>query len=381
MMPPALPDDVLAAARAFTRTGKVEGFERYGSGHINDTFSVALSDGKAARRVILQRINTVVFRDPVGLMANVGRVTRHLAEKLAGDPDAARRALSLISTRDGADYFRDEGGDIWRAYAFIERARSWDVLTSPRQAYEAAKAFGAFQRFLMDLPGPRLVETIPHFHDTPKRLSRFREVVATDPKNRAKEVVAEIAFVLSREGLAASLTSLFAGGLLAERVTHNDTKLNNVLLDDATGEGLCVIDLDTVMPGLLPYDFGDLVRTATNPVAEDERDASKAVADLPMFEALARGYLSAMGGDISPAERDRLVLSGKLLTYEVGMRFLSDHLEGDAYFRIHRPGQNLDRARTQFALLRSLEESEERMSRLVERLAAGQSWVSPGGAE
>jgi Ser/Thr protein kinase RdoA (MazF antagonist) len=213
------------------------------------------------------------------------------------------------------------------------------------------------------------------------RLSRFREVVATDPRNRAKEVAAEIAFVLSREGLAASLTSLLADGLLTERVTHNDTKLNNVLLDDATGEGLCVIDLDTVMPGLLLYDFGDMVRTATNPVAEDERDASKAVADLPIFEALAKGYLSVMGGCISPAERERLVLSGKLLTYEVGMRFLSDHLEGDVYFRIHRPGQNLDRARTQFALLRSLEESEERMSRLVERLAAGPPWVSPGGIE
>jgi len=368
-MPPSPPPgDVHAVAGAFALSGEVEGFERYGSGHINSTYTVTLRGG-AVPRVILQQINTSVFRDPEGLMANVGRVTRHLAGKLAGAPDAGRRALSLVPTRDGADLHRDDGGDVWRAYTFIEGARSWDVLTSPRQAHEAAKAFGTFQRFLMDLPVPRLVETIPHFHDTTRRLERFAEVVAADRLNRAKDVSAEIAFVLSRETLAGSLTSLLASGVLADRVTHNDTKLNNVLLDDATGEGLCVIDLDTVMPGLLLWDFGDMVRTATNPVAEDERDASKVVADLAMFEALARGYLEAMGKDLTPAERDRLVLSGKLLTYECGMRFLTDHLEGDVYFRIHRPGHNLDRARTQFALLRSLEGNEERLSRLVESLA------------
>ena len=356
-------------ARAFALPGEAESFEPYGSGHINDTWAVTLRGG-TARRVLLQRINTTVFRDPEELMANVERVTRHLAGKLAGSPDAARRSLTLIPTADGAAFHRDAAGRVFRAYTFIEGARSWDVLTSPRQAYEAAKAFGAFQRLLMDLPPPRLVETIPHFHDTPRRLERFREVVTADPRNRARAAADEIATVLSREVLAESLASLRASGVLAERVTHNDTKLNNVLLDDATGEGLCVIDLDTVMPGLLLHDFGDMVRTAVSPVAEDERDLSKVVASVPMFEPLAKGYLEAMGSGLLPAERERLVLSGKLLTYECGMRFLTDHLEGDVYFRIHREGHNLDRARTQFALLKSLEEKEELLSRLVERISA-----------
>ena len=357
-----------AVARAFALPGEAASFEPYGSGHINDTWAVTLRGGTAPR-VLLQRINTSVFRDPEGLMANIARVTRHLAGKSAGRPDAARRTLTLIPTVGGAAFHRDAAGRVFRAYDFIDGARSRDVLTSPRQAYEAAKAFGGFQRLLMDLPPPRLVETIPHFHDTPRRLSRFREVVAADPRNRAREAADEIAFVLSREELAGSLASLLASGVLAERVTHNDTKLNNVLLDDATGEGLCVIDLDTVMPGLLLHDFGDMVRTAANPVAEDERDLSKVVANIPMFEALAKGYLEAMGGGLLPVERERLVLSGRLLTYEVGMRFLTDHLEGDVYFRIHREGHNLDRARAQFALVRSLEAHEERLERVVERLA------------
>ena len=356
-------------ARAFALPGEAESFEPYGSGHINDTWAVTLRGG-AARRVLLQRINTAVFRDPEGLMANVERVTRHLAGKLAGSPDAARRSLTLIPTADGAAFHRDAAGRVFRAYRFIEAARSFDVLTSTRQAHEAAKAFGTFQRLLMDLPPPRLAETIPHFHDTPRRLARLREVVAADPRNRARGAAGEIAFVLSREALAESLASLRASGVLAERVTHNDTKLNNVLLDDATGEGICVIDLDTVMQGLLLHDFGDMVRTATNPVAEDERDLSKVVASLPTFEALAQGYLEAMGSVLSPAEQERLVLAGKLLTYECGMRFLTDHLEGDVYFRIHREGHNLDRARTQFALLTSLEEMEETLVRLVERVSA-----------
>ncbi len=361
--------DVRDAVRAFAFSGEVEGFERYGSGHINDTFAVGLRDGGGARRVILQRINTSVFRDPESLMANVGRVTRHLAKKLFGAPDASRRSLSLIPTRGGADFHRDGAGGFWRAYGFIEGARSRDVLTAPRQAVEAARAFGTFQRLLTDLPGPRLAETIPRFHDTPWRLARFREVLARDPFNRAAEARRDIDAVLSREALAQSLTPLLSSGVLGERVTHNDTKLNNVLLDEGTGEGLCVIDLDTVMPGLWLHDFGDMVRTGTNPVSEDDRDLSKVVASRPMFEALARGYLSATGEALAPEERDRLVLSGKLLTYECGMRFLTDHLEGDVYFRIHRPGQNLDRARTQLALLASLEEQEDALTRLVERLS------------
>jgi Ser/Thr protein kinase RdoA (MazF antagonist) len=357
-----------SAASAFAFPGRPVAFAPWGSGHINETWAVTLEGGNA-RRAILQRINTDVFRDADSLMGNVARVTGHLAAKLAGAPDASRRALALIPARDGAWLHRDADGRVFRAYSFVEGARSWDLLTSPRQAFEAAKAFGTFQRLLSDLPPPRLAETIPHFHDTPRRLARFREVVAADPRNRAAGVAREIAFVERRESLAGSLAALAAAGLLAERVTHNDTKLNNVLLDDATGEGICVIDLDTVMPGLLLHDFGDMVRTAANPVAEDERDAARVVASVPMFEALVRGYLEAMAGALSPLERERLVVAGKLLTYECGMRFLTDHLEGDVYFRIHREGHNLDRARTQFALVASLEAQEEALSRLVERVA------------
>jgi Ser/Thr protein kinase RdoA (MazF antagonist) len=369
-----VPPDLFAVARAFALPGKAEAFEPYGSGHINETWAVTLRGGPV-RRVILQRINTAVFRDPDGLMANIGRVTRHLAEKLSGRPEAARRTLSLVPTLDGADFLRDTEGSVWRVYRFIEGARSWDILGSPRQAYEAAKAFGTFQRLLMDLPLPRLVETIPHFHDTPRRLGRLREVVEADPLNRAKGAAADLAFVFSHETLAGSLASLLSSGVLSERVTHNDTKVNNVLLDDTTGEGICVIDFDTVMPGLLLYDFGDLVRTAVNPAAEDEPDLSKVVASEPMFEALVRGYLQAIGDVLSSLELGRLVVSGKLLTFEVGIRFLTDHLEGDVYFRIHRPGQNLDRARNQFAFVRSLEEKEESLSRFVERFTAGSGRV------
>jgi Ser/Thr protein kinase RdoA (MazF antagonist) len=360
------PRHLASAAAAFALPGTPVAFTPWGSGHINETWAVTLEGGSAGR-AILQRINTDVFRDPDALMANVTRVTRHLAAKLAGTADASRGALTLIPARSGADLHRDADGCVFRAYGFVEGARSLDVLSSPRQAYEAAKAFGTFQRLLSDLPPPRLAETIPHFHDTPRRLLRFREAVARDVRNRAAGVAREIAFVDGREPLAQSLASLAADGRLAERVTHNDTKLNNVLLDDVTGEGVCVIDLDTVMPGLLLHDFGDMVRTATNPVAEDEPDASRVVASVPMFEALVRGYLEAMGGILSPLERDHLVVSGMVLTYECGMRFLTDHLEGDVYFRIHRDGQNLDRARTQFALVRSLEDRQEELSRLVAR--------------
>ena len=363
------PRHLAPAAAAFVFPGRPVGFTPWGSGHINETWAVTL-EGGPVRRAILQRINTEVFCDPEALMANVTRVTRHLTAKLAGTPDASRRALVLIPARSGADLHRDAEGRVFRAYGFVEGAQSWDVLSSPKQAYEAAKAFGTFLRLLSDLPPPRLAETIPHFHDTPTRLLRLREAVARDARNRAAGVAREIDFAERREALAGSLASLAASGLLAERVTHNDTKLNNVLLDDVTGEGICVIDLDTVMPGLLLHDFGDMVRTAANPLAEDEPDASRVVASVPMFEALVRGWLEAIGEVLSPLERDLLVVAGKLLTYECGMRFLTDHLEGDVYFRIHRPGQNLDRARTQFALVKSLEEREEELSGLVARVAA-----------
>jgi Ser/Thr protein kinase RdoA (MazF antagonist) len=357
--------DPLAAARAFDLPGAPETAVRFGSGHINDTFAVSLRGGA---RVLLQRINTAIFKDPDGLMENVGRVTRHLGGKLVGLPDAARRALTLLPTRDGDDFLRDEDGNVVRMYVFVEGTRSVDAVSGPDPAYQAAKAFASFQRLVSDLAGPRLVETIPAFHDTRRR---FRDLVAAlerDAKNRAADARDAIEFALSREPLAGTLLDAQARGDLAETVTHNDTKVNNVLLDEGTGEGLCVVDLDTVMPGLFLYDFGDLVRTAAGTAAEDERDLSRVKVEEALFLALVKGTLDGLLDALSFAERDRLVLAGKVITYECGMRFLADHLDGDTYFRVHRPGQNLDRARAQFALVRSLEEKEERLLRLVERL-------------
>ena len=359
-----------AAARAFEIAGDVESVTPYGSGHINDTFLVVSADGPRRQRNVLQRINHEVFRQPEQLMENVARVSAHLSCRLAdeGASDMDRRCLTLLAARSGGFLHRDADGGFWRAYRHIDDARSWDV-GSPARAREAAGAFGRFARQLMDLTGPRLHDTIPHFHDTPRRLSALQDAVERDPLGRAKEVAAEIDAYLSRETLANALAAPMADGRLTERVAHNDTKLNNVLIDDITGAGLCVIDLDTVMPGLFLFDFGDLVRSAANPAAEDERDLAKVVVDVPMFEALARGALEALAGSLTRFEQDNLVVSGKVLTYECGMRFLADHLLGDTYFKVHRPGHNLDRARAQLALLRSIEEREDELGRLVERVA------------
>jgi Ser/Thr protein kinase RdoA (MazF antagonist) len=235
---------------------------------------------------------------------------------------------------------------------------------SPQQAFQAARAFGRFQKLLADLPAPRLHDTIPGFHHTPQRFAKLEAAIAADPANRARLAESEIEFALNHKAMAGVL--LAAG--LPERVTHNDTKLNNVMLDDKTGEGICVIDLDTVMPGLAPYDFGDIVRTSTSPAKEDERDLSKVQMQFPMFEALARGYLETAAEFLTKAERQLLVLSGKLITFEIGIRFLTDYLEGDSYFKVHREGHNLDRCRTQFKLVESIERQEGAMNKLVEKL-------------
>ena len=242
-------------------------------------------------------------------------------------------------------------------------------LTAPWQAAEAARAFGEFQRLLLDLPGARLRETIPGFHDTRRRFEDFRRAITNDSRRRAAEARSEIAFALTREALAGVLLDLHARGEIPERITHNDTKLNNVMLDDATHEAVCVIDLDTVMPGLALYDFGDMVRSATNAAAEDERDLAKVAMRMPIYEALVSGYLAAAGGFLNAAERAHLAFAGKLVTFEIGLRFLTDFLEGDVYFKTHRPGHNLDRARNQFALVRSIEAQESAMQAAAERIA------------
>jgi len=356
--------DVRRVASQFQIYGEFINAGPYGSGHINDTYCAVFNQGGTPVRYILQRINHHVFKTPVALMENVERVTTHISKKVAGHPDFSRCGLTLIPARNGRAWHCDEGGNYWRTYIFVENARTYDAVESPQQAFQAARAFGRFQKLLADLPAPRLHDTIPGFHHMPQRFAKLESAIAADPANRALLAKPEIEFALNRKAMTGVL--LAAG--LPERVTHNDTKLNNVMLDDKTGEGICVIDLDTVMPGLAPYDFGDIVRTSTSPAKEDERDLSKVQMQFPMFEALARGYLATAAEFLTKAERQLLVFSGKLITFEIGIRFLTDYLEGDTYFKVHREGHNLDRCRTQFKLVESIEQQEGAMNKLVEKL-------------
>lgn len=368
--------DLRAVAAGFALQGAYLEAVSYGSGHINDTYAVSFSQSGTRVRYILQRINTRIFRDPVSLMDNVLRVTEatwaHLLR--SGEVvDASRRTLRVIPSIAGTPYHVDEEGGYWRCYPFIEGARTYDIIQSEAQAYEVARAFGEFQSRLSDLDGPRLAETLPDFHDTRARFDRLMTVAAADPQGRVNDVSAELEFVCHRESMTDVLLDLHRQGEIPERITHNDTKLNNVMIDDTTGLGICVIDLDTVMPGLALYDFGDMVRTATSPAAEDERDLSRVRMQMPMFKALARGYLAGAGSLLTPAERHYLPFSGKLIALEIGIRFLTDYLEGDVYFKTHRPGHNLDRARTQFALVGSIEDQEHEMQQIVDALPLAKS--------
>ena len=353
-----------AIARAFEVVGEFQSAKPYGSGHIHDTYSVTFDAGRCATRIILQRINTAIFTNPIAVMENIERVTGYLQLQLDGKVDADRRVLRLVPLRDGRSWYVDAEGRYWRAYRFIEGARTYDAVSSPRQALEAAKAFGEFQRLLADLPEPRLHESIPEFHNTGKRFARFERVVAEDAAGRGAEAREEIEFVLSRSAVA----TVLANAGLPERPTHNDTKLNNVLLDDETGQGICVIDLDTVMPGLAAYDFGDMVRTMTCAAAEDEPDLSRVWVDFELFEAVLRGYLEGAGPFLTERERDSLMSGAKGIIFEQGIRFLTDFLSGDTYYKVSRPDQNLDRCRTQFKLLKSIEEQEDAMMRLFRAL-------------
>ncbi|MCC6124436.1 MAG: aminoglycoside phosphotransferase family protein [Pirellulales bacterium] len=359
--------DVKTLAAHFQIFGEYLRAEPYGSGHINDTYRAAFDQGGVAMHYLLQRINQYVFKKPPELMENVRRVTEHIRGKLIAPGEVTRRVLTIVPTRDGRLFHLDAQGNYWRTYVFIEKARTYDAIESAAQAFQAAKEFGQFQKQLVDLPPPRLFDTIPDFHNTPKRFAAFEQAIAADAANRAAACKAEIEFALRRKPLASVLLDLNAKGEIPERTTHNDTKFNNVMLDEATGEALCVIDLDTVMPGLALYDFGDMVRTATSPALEDERDLSKVEMLMPMYEALLRGYLSTAGEFLNRAEKEHLAFAGKLITFEQGVRFLADHLAGDAYYKIHREGHNLDRCRTQFELVESIERQEAEMNRLAEK--------------
>jgi len=350
--------------RQFQIEGELSAIAAFGSGHINDTYCAVFHQAGAPVRFILQRINTAIFKNPAALMENIQRVTSHLAAKLAGEQDCERRVLTLIPALDGRAWHVDAEGAYWRVYRFIEGARAYDAVESPQQAFQAAKAFGEFQKLLVDLPAPRLHDTIPGFHSTPGRFATFEKAVAADVTNRAVNAREEIEFAFARQ----SMVSVLLEASLPERIAHNDTKFNNVLLDDATGEGLCAIDLDTVMPGLALYDFGDMVRTTTSVAMEDEQDLSRVTMQFPMFEALARGYLSSAASFLTKKENAHLAFAGKLITFEQGLRFLTDYLAGDTYYKVHRNGQNLDRCRSQFKLVESIDQQAEQMSLLISKL-------------
>jgi hypothetical protein len=360
-------NNIAEVVRQFQIDGEFVAAAPYGSGHINDTYCAVFHQLGVAERLVLQRINTHIFTQPEALMDNVQRVTVHLAQQVADEADSSRRVLALIPARDGRAWHVDAGAGYWRVWRFIPNARAYDAVETAEQAFQAARAFGRFQQLLISLPPPRLHDTIPDFHHTPKRFKALEDAIAFDVANRAILARQEIEFALARHPIVGVLLA----ANLPERVTHNDTKFNNVLLDDKTGEGICVVDLDTVMPGLALYDFGDMVRTATSPSSEDERDLPKVTVQMSMFQAIVRGYLASTESFLTINEKELLAFSGKLITFEMGIRFLADYLAGDTYYKVHRDGHNLDRCRTQFKLVESIEQQEEGMNRMVESIAAG----------
>ncbi|MBO5724771.1 MAG: aminoglycoside phosphotransferase family protein [Lentisphaeria bacterium] len=338
----------------------------FGNGHVNDTYMLTFDQGGIRLNYMLQRINNNVFKDPVKVMENVDRVTAHILKKIrAAHTETRKRTIRLLRTPDNKPYVFDKKGNCWRAYVFMERARAYDVLETPEQAFHVAQAFGEFQQQLTDLEGPRLHDTIPDFHNTPKRIDQLEEAIREDRMNRVKTVQKEIDFVLERKKNAAILCKLNQEGAIPERITHNDTKCNNILMDDLSGEGICVIDLDTVMPGLSLYDFGDMVRSGTNPAEEDEQDLSQVYMRFDMYEALFRGFYASASSFMTPAEKEYMAEAGKIITLEIGTRFLTDYLQGDIYFKTKRPAHNLDRCRTQFKLVESIEEQMDSMMALL----------------
>ncbi len=343
--------------------------ERYGSGHINDTFLIRFQqrDGRI-RKYILQRMNHEIFKNPEQLMQNIFKVTSFLKKKIEEQHgDICRETMNIVAAKNGGLYYRDSIGAYWRAYLFIDDAASYDKVEKPEDFYESAAAFGRFQKLLSDFDARQLYETIPDFHNTPVRYQAFLKAVREDAYGRADKVEKEIRFLQDRKGDMEICAALLQAKELPLRVTHNDTKLNNILIDRRTGRGICVIDLDTVMPGLSAFDYGDSIRFGANSAVEDETDLSKVSLDLTLFELYTKGFLKGCEGSLTRKETELLPMGAKLMTLECGMRFLTDYLQGDIYFRIHREGHNLDRCRTQLKLVEDMEYKWNNMKEIVAR--------------
>lgn len=352
----------------FAFEGELAACEPIKTGHINDTYRLRFEDDGAVREYVLQRINTFAFKKPHEVMSNVRLVTEHLrAAILAQGGDPANRVLRVIPTHGGAALYEDDSGS-WRAYDFIAHARTIDRVDSPDQFREIGRAFGEFQNMLADFPIEKLYDTIPYFHDTKKRIEAFERSVAADVKGRASEVADAIEAVRARKSAMGRVVEMIAAGELPLRVTHNDTKINNVMLDVDTGEALCVIDLDTVMAGSVLYDFGDAIRYGASTAAEDERDLSKVRLDMALYEAYADGFISETAQGLTRTELLNLPLGALVMTFENGMRFLTDYLDGDVYFHIENADDNLARARCQFKLLEDMEKRREEMDAIAREL-------------
>ena len=363
-----IPQDILDA---FSLTACLGSVVPFGNGHINDTYLVEQLLPEGTIHFILQHMNKKIFKQPVELMENLTGVTswiRSKAIEAGGDPD--RETLNVKPAADGKSYYVDTEGEYWRVLEFVEDSVCYEQVSSPDDFYRSALAFGNFQRLLSDYPAHTLHETIPDFHNTPQRFQNFLKVLAEDPCRRAASVQEEIEFVRSREAYMHTLTDREKSGVLPLRVTHNDTKLNNILFDRETGKALCVIDLDTVMPGLSVNDFGDSIRFGASTAAEDEQDLSKVSCDLELFEVYSKGFIEGCQGALTDAEIHSLIDGAIMMTLECGMRFFTDHLDGDHYFKIHREGQNLDRARTQFTLVADMEQKRPQMVAIIEKIVA-----------
>ncbi len=337
--------------------------EGYGNGHINDTYLC-----EAAPRVILQRININVFKNPDEVMQNIYNVTEHLKNKIikaGGNPD--RETLNVIRTRDGQNYYKLDDENYFRMYKFVEDSISFEIVENPIQLYHAGTAFGRFQNMLDDYPADKLFETIADFHNTPERVNQLNTAISKNAAGRLAAVQKEISFAIDYSKYASAITDEMAKGTVPLRVTHNDTKLNNVLFDKDTFEGVCVIDLDTVMPGSVLYDFGDALRFGASSGTEDEQDLDKIWFDLEKFEQFAKGFLGETANCLTEKEIELLPMSALLMTYECGIRFLADYLNGDVYFKVHRDHHNLDRARTQFKLVQDIESKFDEMHAIIKK--------------
>lgn len=350
--------------KQFVLEGEIQEVDSYGNGHINDTYRVTTPQ----KRYILQRMNRNIFHNTSELMENIVGVTKHLQKKIQerhGDPQ--RETLNVIPTIQGMNYYTDEEGYGWRVYQFIEGASTYDLVKKPEDFYATGIAFGNFQSLLADYPADTLHETIQNFHNTPSRYETFMKAIQEDKMGRVKDVEKEIVFLKERKEDMMVCQALLEQKELPLRVTHNDTKLNNIMIDDETGKAICVIDLDTVMPGLSIFDFGDSIRFGASTAEEDERDLSKVSCSMELFECYTKGFLAGCQGRLTAKEIEMLPMGAKVMTLECGMRFLTDYLQGDTYFKIHRPNHNLDRCRTQLALVADMEKKWDEMKKITKK--------------